>query len=179
MVFKLNFILMAIIAVAIWLLCRYRARSRQSSTRYREWLLHVLFIYLLGVSYFTLKPFHFIIPIPGLNPRQFSVDFYLFAELRRMTDIKLQLYYSVANIAMTVPFGLLIPMLYPFARKIYITGLLGLSFSLIIELAQVLFTTTRTATVDDLFFNSVGAIMGYCCFYLGNRSIRNHLSNKK
>lgn len=168
MVFKLNFILLACAAIAAWFLFRWKARRKRPVTRYREWILFIFFLYLLGVSYFTLKPFHFVIPIPGLYPRQFSIDLHLFSELRGISDIKQQWYYSLANIVMTVPFGLFMPMLYPFARKIYITALLGLGFSATIELTQVLFTTTRTATVDDLFFNTVGAVIGFCCFYIGN-----------
>lgn len=81
MVFKLNVILLACAAIAIWFLFRWKARRKRPVTRYREWLLFIFFLYLLGVSYFTLKPFHFVIPIPGLYPRQVSIDFIIFQSL--------------------------------------------------------------------------------------------------
>lgn len=166
MIIKLNFIIVASIVTVIWTFFRIRAHRRHSITKSREALLTVWFIYLLGVIYFTLSPFHFVIPIPGLYPRHFSFDTHLFLNLRQISDLNMQLYYSLANVVMTVPFGVLIPMLYRFARKIYLTALLGLGFSLTIELTQALFTVTRTATADDLFFNTVGAIVGYFLFRL-------------
>lgn len=165
MVIKLNFIIVATIVVVFWTFSRIRAHRRHSITKSREGLLTVWFIYLLGVIYFTLGPFHFVLPIPGLYPRSFSFDTHLFLNLKQISDLKMQLYYSLANVVMTVPFGILIPMLYRFARKIYMTALLGLGFSLTIELTQALFTASRSATVDDLFFNTLGAIVGYCCFW--------------
>lgn len=65
---------------------------------------------------------------------------------------------------MFVPFGIFAPLLFKPARNFF--GILGLgfAFSLTIELTQAIFTTTRSGTVDDLFFNTFGAVIGFILF---------------
>jgi glycopeptide antibiotics resistance protein len=64
---------------------------------------------------------------------------------------------------MTVPFGILIPLLNPKIRSFMKILLSGLLFSLIIELVQY-FTGRGLFEFDDLFNNTVGAIIGYLLF---------------
>jgi glycopeptide antibiotics resistance protein len=105
----------------------------------------------------------FIFNIPLINPRPFQFNTNLFKELRRL-PLHYRRYYSVGNILLLFPFGLLIPMIYKQTRHFITILILGFLCSLSIELTQAIFTPSRTATVDDLFFNTLGAILGYLSF---------------
>lgn len=63
------------------------------------------------------------------------------------------------NIIMCIPLGFLLPFIWKDYRKIYKTTIVGLGFSLLIELSQLI--TTRATDVDDLIANTLGAIIGY------------------
>ncbi len=66
----------------------------------------------------------------------------------------------ILNIAMFVPFGFLLPLLWKGGRKWYIAITSGFGFSLIIELIQLL-THRGVFDVDDLFTNTLGAAIGF------------------
>lgn len=108
----------------------------------------------------TLEPFEFQVP---MSVRSFEFDTRLFYELIHMADgyEHLQIYYSVGNVVMFLPFGFLLPILYPLFRRWYILIPASFLTSLLIEMTQALFTLTRRGTVDDLFFNTLGAFIGY------------------
>ena len=63
------------------------------------------------------------------------------------------------NIIMCVPLGFLLPLIWKDYRKIYKTTIVGLGFSLLIELSQLI--TTRATDIDDLIANTIGAVIGY------------------
>lgn len=63
------------------------------------------------------------------------------------------------NIIMCIPLGFLIPLIWKDYRKLYKTAALGIGFSLLIELSQLI--TTRATDVDDLIANTLGTIIGY------------------
>lgn len=67
----------------------------------------------------------------------------------------------VANIALFVPFGLLLALAWP-RLKTWHLAVLGLVTSGIIEFVQ-LFFTSRFSTISDLIANTAGAIVG-CLF---------------
>ena len=64
------------------------------------------------------------------------------------------------NVAMFVPFGFLLPLLWKPCKKWYVAILSGFGFSLAIELIQLL-THRGVCDVDDLFCNTLGAAIGY------------------
>ena len=104
----------------------------------------------------------------------------LFATLMRMSSFRMQYNlhlfkawreawnnYSIKNIAnvllnvaMFVPLGFLLPLLWKPCRKWYIAITTGFGFSLAIELIQLL-TRRGVCDVDDLFCNTLGAVIGY------------------
>ena len=63
------------------------------------------------------------------------------------------------NIIMCVPLGFLLPLIWKDYRKIYKTTIVGLGFSLLIELSQLI--TTRATDIDDLIANTIGTVIGY------------------
>ena len=64
------------------------------------------------------------------------------------------------NIAMFVPLGILVPLIWPKFQKWYRMLPAGFGVSLLIELAQLL-TGSGLFDVDDLFNNTLGAMMGF------------------
>lgn len=117
-----------------------------------------------------MQPFYFNIPL--ISYREFYFDTELFGELRRMADTHLlhKILYSVGNIFLFVPFGLLLPLLFFKLRHFIVIVPLGFLFSLTIELTQATLTVGRRGTVDDLFFNTIGAMLGYFMFLIIHRA---------
>ena len=66
----------------------------------------------------------------------------------------------ILNILMFVPLGILLPLIFKNCRKYWITYLLGLFFTLIIEVIQLI-SGRGIFEVDDIFNNTLGCIIGY------------------
>jgi glycopeptide antibiotics resistance protein len=71
---------------------------------------------------------------------------------------------GVLNVVLFVPFGLLVPLLWGWARSAARLAALAFGTSLAIELTQLLFLITvnsrRTVDVNDLIANTGGALLG-------------------
>ncbi|MGG5793765.1 VanZ family protein [Bacillus nitratireducens] len=66
------------------------------------------------------------------------------------------------NILLFMPLGFLLPTIWPHFRKMKNTVCAGFFFSLAIELNQLL--NNRITDIDDLFTNTLGAIVGYVLY---------------
>ncbi|MGW6150996.1 VanZ family protein [Bacillus mycoides] len=66
------------------------------------------------------------------------------------------------NILLFMPLGFLLPTIWPQFRKMTNTVCAGFLFSLAIELNQLL--NNRITDIDDLFTNTLGAIVGYIIY---------------
>ncbi|WP_329767199.1 VanZ family protein [Bacillus nitratireducens] len=66
------------------------------------------------------------------------------------------------NILLFMPLGFLLPTIWPHFRKMKNTVCAGFFFSLAIELNQLL--NNRITDIDDLFTNTLGAIIGYVIY---------------
>ncbi|OWT52050.1 VanZ family protein [Bacillus sp. K2I17] len=66
------------------------------------------------------------------------------------------------NIVLFMPFGFLLPTIWSQFRKMKNTVCAGFFFSLAIELNQLL--NNRITDIDDLFTNTLGAIIGYVLY---------------
>ncbi|WP_112179674.1 MULTISPECIES: VanZ family protein [Paraliobacillus] len=150
----------------IWFRGNHYIKNKRHFNLIKEIIIHLFFVYLLAVSYLTMRPFYFINVLA--EERSISFDLNLFYNLLNMADgyLMFQLLYSVGNIMLFVPFGLLTPILFRHTRNFFIILILGFIFSLTIELTQATFTPTRYGTVDDLLFNSSGTIIGYILFLI-------------
>ncbi len=69
------------------------------------------------------------------------------------------------NVAMFIPLGVLLPLVSTKLRKWYISIGMALGLSLVIELIQ-LWRGTGVCDVDDLFANTLGAVIGYASVVL-------------
>lgn len=73
-------------------------------------------------------------------------------------------YNLYGNIAWFVPFGLLLPVLRQ-KQGFFMTVFSGAALSLVIETVQF-FIGTGVTDIDDLIFNTTGAVLGYLIFWL-------------
>lgn len=119
----------------------------------------VLFaLYVLGVFHVTgagtiyelLRSIEYAIPDLRINLMPFSEP---------INTVGYQL-----NVVMLVPFGFLAPLLWPRLDRLWRTALAGLSFSLLIELSQLV--NYRSSDVDDLLMNTLGAVIGFAAYRL-------------
>lgn len=72
------------------------------------------------------------------------------------------------NILLFIPFGILIPAMAGVMRKILRTTVLAAFFSVFIEGMQLIFRC-GTCEIDDIFDNTLGAVIGFCiwkCSYI-------------
>ncbi|MDN3293271.1 VanZ family protein [Streptomyces ficellus] len=71
------------------------------------------------------------------------------------------------NIVLGIPFGLLLPVLFPRARGTARVVVLTAVVMLLVELVQGALVTGRAFDIDDVLLNSTGALLGY--LLLGRR----------
>lgn len=77
------------------------------------------------------------------------------------------------NIALFLPFGYLLPMLWHDHRNLRSVALNGAAFSLLIECSQLL--TSRACDIDDLIANTLGAVLGYFSWWFFGQLFGKHL----
>ena len=68
----------------------------------------------------------------------------------------------VGNVLLLTPMGFLLPLLYDRMRFWNKTLLLGVTFSLTLEMVQ--YFLGRTADIDDVLLNSLGILLGYAAW---------------
>lgn len=73
---------------------------------------------------------------------------------------------DVGNIAMFLPLGVLLPLLWP--RSWLLTVPAGVSFSAFIELVQLLFLSWRSPSLSDIRWNSLGVTIGFALWLAGS-----------
>ena len=66
------------------------------------------------------------------------------------------------NVVLFVPLGFLLPLLWPKENRFWKILLAGVSFSLLIELSQLL--NLRSTDIDDLLLNTLGAAIGFALY---------------
>ncbi|MDA0565056.1 VanZ family protein [Streptomonospora sp. S1-112] len=74
------------------------------------------------------------------------------------------------NIALGVPFGVLLPTLFPGSRSVLRTVLMAAVAMLLVEVVQGSLITGRAFDIDDVILNTTGALLGY--LFLGRRMSR-------
>lgn len=118
-----------------------------------------MYIYLCGVVYFTLMPVYtsfyslFDHPYYTMNIMAFKD----LAILKPFAERELFL-----NILMTIPFGILLPILYEETYETVWGKSFGLSLG--IELIQPILSDNRVSDITDLLTNTFGGIVGYILY---------------
>ncbi|BCN29832.1 VanZ family protein [Anaeromicropila herbilytica] len=139
-----------------------------------SWILFI--IYIAGLCYFL-----FFSESYGRTgtAHEYRYNLVLFKEIRRFIEYRNELGFTsfIVNIFGNVfafsPFGFVLPIISPKNRKFLNVTLLGLEFTIMIEVTQLVFKV-GIFDVDDIFLNTVGCIVGYVAF-----AICNHLAGRK
>ena len=71
---------------------------------------------------------------------------------------------TVLNVLLFFPLGLLLPVIWKDFRKACRTILFGICMTSAIELLQIF--TFRATDINDLMTNTLGTVLGYCCWKL-------------
>ncbi len=164
----------------LWTLNSKRKKGAPPPDKRREALLWVFVFYLLSLYQITVFRY-------GVNPELWhawgdsldSINLTPFVHTIKLyyAYTKWFFYYNLfGNIVWFVPFGALLPAV---SKRcgFWMTALLGLCCSFSIEVMQFIFAT-GISDVDDLIFNTAGAILGYL-IYLCIRTIYRAVHKRK
>ena len=143
--------------------------------RYTLLIRTVMFVYLSFVLFFTMMPIITSIPFIFNHPYAFNlipfVDY-----VKGRGDFMRQI---ILNVIMTIPFGLLFPMTQKQAGRTLVGSTFAtFLFSLSIEILQPFINGFRTFDVTDLITNTIGGVIGYCCFMI-IRPIIEHIERRE
>ena len=133
----------------------------------RVFVYTVFYVYMAGVLWVTVLP---LISMLGIHHPYVPMILEPFRDLKAgYGDAKRQL---GLNVLMTVPFGILWPVVR--RGKAGVLRTVGAAFlmSLCIELVQPLLPTARTADITDLICNTAGALVGYGLYRPWKKSLR-------
>ena len=129
------------------------------------WVLFVAYLAVLVYFVFFAESF-------GRLPSQrddYAYNLELFKEIRRFYVYRHQLGWKAVtlnlggNVVGFMPFGFFLPIVSRRGRKWYNALLLGFFLSLCIEITQLVFKV-GSFDVDDLLLNTIGGILGFCCY---------------
>lgn len=182
--FIIPFLYVELLFAAVWVLaravvwlCRRRIDPKQ------ELKLLLLFVTLAVIIRFTF--FQFFRHGGAVDPMAVSTRS-LASPLLNLTPLVNILHFAtvedlliniVGNVAMFIPLGIVLPVVFPKLNRLWKVALTGLLISLTIELLQ-LPMVGRTTDVDDLLLNTLGCVLGYgiyaLCRALRRRFRRSH-----
>lgn len=140
--------------LAVFIISTYTGKTRPSKGRFVPLL--ALAVYLFAVFALTgAGTLYDVLSGVNINPAQINLTLFQSARLNSQHYL---------NILLFVPFGFLLPLLWPRCNKILLIFFSGFLFSLVIELSQLL--NHRLTDVDDLVLNTAGAIIGLLLYKL-------------
>ena len=140
----------------------------------------IFILYILLLSYFLLFA-----EVLGFGRTHetggYQYNLELFKEIERFYVYREQLGFKAVflnlagNVLGFVPFGLLMPVLFPVAKKMISVVSLTFLLSLCFEILQLIFRV-GSFDVDDLLLNTIGGVVGYIIYWL---TLRRSLHGKK
>lgn len=166
------YFLIFVVIRLIWLLCVRRRRSVKSEAGVWVFAFYIILILMLTTfreSYFPWQlQLHFNRPLSDAN-FVFMKETWKLLYARSRVDF---IYNSFGNILCFVPIGFLAPLVFSKKQSFLRVVLGGMLFSILIEVMQF-FLATGVSDIDDVFFNTCGAIIGYVFFLMFKRFRRN------
>ena len=147
----------------IWVLWRITIWLRRGGDPVREAGVAVLFLWSLAVVELTFFPL--IIIFYDWHSAENLVPFASILQLLRETAPQTAFYNIAGNLALFVPFGILLPLLFERFRALWPLVWRAGVISIAIELTQVL-TRARAIDVDDVILNTTGAAVGFAVYWV-------------
>lgn len=161
-----SFLFISSILIVIWLGYRVLTfKKLKNINKPREVAITLFFIYFLAVVYFTFFKYGFLTIsyehrfYANLIPLKETISMFT----NNHIGIKTALYNVVGNTLLFMPLGFFIPLLFDKCNKISKVLLYGFLSSLTIETIQF-FTAFNISDIDDVVFNSLGAVLGLLCY---------------
>ena len=157
-------------------------------SRPRKFLAVAFVVYLVVVAAITIVPTRLARPrVPRTNhinlvPLGYSFTCFLQdrAAHPRLTSFCLR--NTLGNIALFLPLGILLPLLFDRFRSLRRVILLAAFLSLSIETIQffsAFFGNFRSVDIDDVLLNTLGACVGYAIWWLAGREQRSEVRSQK
>jgi glycopeptide antibiotics resistance protein len=113
--------------------------------------------WLVGTFAFTLRPAN---PLPGQTVTDNAIPFVTVRVYLENLNSAFWVSQALGNLLLLLPIGLFGPIALPWLSRWWRVVLVAATISASIEFAQ-LFIPERSADVDDVMFNTVGALLGY------------------
>ncbi len=161
------FLLFAVLRL-LWLLAIKKRRSLKSEACVWLFTFYIILVLMLTTfrnSYFPWQiNLHFDRPVSDINFVFMKETWKLIYAPSRVDFI----YNSFGNILCFLPFGFLAPFVFFKKQNFWRIVLAGLLCSVMIETLQF-FLETGVSDIDDVFFNTVGTIIGYVIFSIYRR----------
>ena len=162
----ISYIYFLILSLILWFIYRFISHKKYNKINIlREVFINFFFIYFLVVIYFTF--FKGGILHLDLQMRSYANIIPLLETIKMFQDnfmgIGNSLYNVIGNILLFIPFGFAIPLLFKNHNKLFKVTLYGFVASFSIELLQYL-TCTNFTDIDDVIFNTLGALVGFLTF---------------
>ena len=155
-----------LLLTAVWLLCRALVWLRQRRVDpKREAVLLLMYVNLAVLLRFVCYPFHpadghilpLLVDLKGLQPPRVNLR-----PLVHLSDYAVKreaLINNLGNIALFIPSGVILPLVYRRLDRWWKVILAGAAMSLAVELLQLLFPQ-NVSDVDDLLLNTLGTAIG-------------------
>ena len=132
----------------------------------------ILVIYVVILLYFTV--------IGRYSHEEYENRIYFYYSYRRLIEHydSQSMRQILLNIAMLIPVGFLLPMIFNCKGKYLKTIGISILLIIVIELLQML-TKTGSCEVDDIINNLLGALLGMALYHMVRRIIKIHKPEKK
>jgi len=135
------------------------------STLLHEVFCVIFIVFIIGLASQTILPdFHLENDTSDINLELFKIFRQTYYTLFVQHYWSYFLINFLGNILIFIPIGLFMPLLWKKFENGFLTVFFGFSVSLFIEISQ-LFLPRRT-DVDDLWLNTLGALIGYLIFWI-------------
>jgi len=146
----------------------FRALKYRKFDLWRELLLFGLMLYIAFLLYNTFEPFAVLlkrqnqrinlVPLQGIFRMIENASKFDDKVTQRIVFVNL-----AGNVLLFSVFGMVFPLLHERLNRWWLVVLLGISFSLVIELGQT-FLIHRVFDVDDLILNGLGTLIGFSVY---------------
>lgn len=163
------FICMTLPVVIIWRFFRWKKRGFELKESLHEIGLLLLVSVLVGLFSQTIIPKFGAIQTygTGVNLELFRVLKETYNAIRYLGFWQPFYINFLGNIILFIPIGFLLPLLFKRMEFLPFTVIVGLCISLFIEIMQL--PQNRSSDVDDLWLNTLGALLGYLVYLVFRR----------
>lgn len=160
----LFFIGIALPLIVIWRIFRWKRRGFQLKEILHELGILMFFSVLVGLFSQTIIPKAGAVPAysTGVNLELFRVVEETYKAIVYLGFWQPFYINFLGNIILFMPIGFLLPLLFRRMEFFILPVIVGLCISLFIEVMQI--PQSRSSDVDDLWLNTLGALLGYICY---------------